>query len=998
MGQHPVSMEELIMIEEQGCRFRQYLVRRDHFLVIALVLIALLLSLSNVQAMIPQSKSELLQFVAAGHVLGFEEKGVYVASGNHMLKVEFAGAQGALPEAVGSHADGHGFGQSLHQVSYKKLWPGVDLVYEATSGGIMESTWHIAAGADPDQIRLRYNGPVAIEAGGDLKISYANGWMSESKPIAWQQIDGRRVPVQVAFRVVGSPGTGTTVGFALGQYSQTHPLMIDPVLGWNTFMGSADYDFANGIAVDDSGNVYVVGESYAWGTSPVNGHSGGNKRDVFVAMLNTFGVLQWHTFMGSSQESELASGIALDSDENVYLVGTSTYSWGTPVNAHAGGYETFVAKLDESGVLQWNTFMGSASGSDYGYGIVVDSSSNVYVTGSSPDTWGAPVTAHAGGSKSDAFVAKLNSAGVRQWNTFMGGAAADDSGRAIAKDTSDNIYVTGSSRATWGTPVNDYTGTWEDVFVAKLGGNGTLVWNTFMGSSDSDTGKAITVDSKGNVYVVGESSATWGTPLTAHSGGPRDAFAAKLNGSGVLQWHTFMGSADYNEGNGVAVDCMETLYVAGSSKGSWGTPWNGHAGDQEDAFVAKIDTNGEMLWNTFMGAGTDYGRAVAVDAGNVYVAGSSSATWGTPVSPHTGLSDALVFKLTATPPEEATGWVVSQISNSSNGGGEPVLSDTHVAWTRWVDTNNEVFLYNGISVSQFTNNSVNEQNLFASEKYIAWNWRDPVAGDDIFLYDGTTASQLTAAGYNYRPKIHGERMVWEVSGGIVLYDISSGSKRSLSGMDPWINGNWVSLTLRELGFDYAYVYDISTQTYQKLGIGRSTRVNDDYVAYHYYDGDNNQVMLHKRASSVTSQLTESGTSQMDINLDGNHLLWVRSSGDSRTLNDYLLFHDIATATTKVIATNVGMYDYVSMDGNLIVYAGYDGNDFEIFIYEIDSGITRQLTNNDYSDRDPRVRGQRIAWTQSDAKEDEVVMLATRSSASPWILFMPAILTGAAAGN
>jgi len=990
------------MIDQRGYAFQEHPVRRYLFFALVAFLFAVLTPPRIAQAMIPEAKGELLQFTTAGHVLGFERNGVYVASANHMLKVEFAGAQGVEPEAADSVANDDSRVQSLGMVSYKELWPGVDLVYEAAAGGIVESTWHIAAGADPEQIRLRYNAPLAIEASGDLKISYETGWMSESKPIAWQQIDGRRVPVQVAFRVVDPAGNEPTVTFKLGEYSLAHPLLIDPVLGWNTFLGASDYDFANGITVDDSGNVYVVGESDDWGTSPVNAHSGGDQRDVFVAKLNTFGVLQWHTFMGSSQEDESPKGIALDSNENVYVLGTSTYSWGTPVNAHSGGYEAFVAKLDDSGVMQWNTFMGSATGSDYGYGIAVDSNRNVYVTGTSPVTWGTPANAHAGGDKSDAFVAKLNDSGVRQWNTFMGGAAADDSGMAVAMDRSNNVYVTGYSRATWGTPVDEYTGVWEDVFVAKLlGADATLVWNTFMGSSDSDMGKAITVDNNGNIYVVGESSDTWGTPLNAHSGGPRDAFAAKVNSSGVLQWHTFMGSADYNEGNGVAVDCMDTIYVTGSSKGTWGSPWNAHAGDQEDAFVAKIDTNGALLWNTFMGAGTDYGRAIAVDSGNIYVAGSSDATWGTPVNPYTGLYDALVFKITANPPEEATGWAVTQISDSTNGGREPVLSDTHVAWTSWVDTNSEVFAYDGHSVTRLTNSSASEQNLFASDKYIAWNWRDSDAGDDIFLYDGSSVSQLTdTGGNNYRPKIDGERMVWEDSGGIVLYDILADTTQSLSGGDPWIYGNWVSLTLRELTLDYANVYDISTQAYQKLTLGRTTRVNNDYVTYLFYDGNSNQVMLNKRATDATSQLTESGTSQMTVSLDGNHMVWACDSGDNRTLNDYLLFHDIAAGTTKVIATNVGMYDIASMDGNLIVYSGYDGNDWEIFIYEIDSGVTKQLTNNDYSDKEPRVRGQRIVWSQTDDNEDMVVMLAAppSSSASPWILFMPAILTSALVGK
>jgi hypothetical protein len=351
--------------------------------------------------------------------------------------------------------------------------------------------------------------------------------------------------------------------------------------------------------------------------------------------------MPWNTFMGSSTISvDTGQGIAVDSSGNVYVMGVSNATWGSPINAYAGGQDAFVAKYDSSGTLLWNTFMGSTN-NDYGYGIAVDSSGNVYVTGYSGATWGSPINAFAG--TSEVFVAKLNSSGTRQWHTFMG-SASYDYGTSIAVDSSGNVYVTGNSTATWGSPINAFAGGY-DAFVAKLNSSGTLLWNTFMGSVGNDVGQGIAVDSSGNVYVTGYSSATWGSPIIAYAGSS-EAFVAKLNTNGTRLWNTFMGSTSYDYGYGIAVDSTGNVYVTGFSTATWGSPINAFAGDR-DVFVAKLNSSGTRLWNTFMGSvSEDDGYGIAVDSsGNVYVMGSSYATWGNPINAFAGGHDAFVAKL-----------------------------------------------------------------------------------------------------------------------------------------------------------------------------------------------------------------------------------------------------------------------------------------------------------------------------------------------------------------
>jgi hypothetical protein len=313
------------------------------------------------------------------------------------------------------------------------------------------------------------------------------------------------------------------VGFKAGSYDPRYPLVIDLVQTWNTFLGSST-GFCSGrdIAVDTSGNVYVTGESSATWGSPVRPFAGW--RDAFVAKLNNNGDLLWNTFLGGPTYADYGIGIAVDTSGNVYVAGYSNATWGSPVSPFAGSDDAFAAKLNNNGALQWNTFLGGSTKADLCFGLAVDTSGNVYLAGDSYATWGLPIRPYAGGA--DGFAAKLNNSGALQWNTFLGGSG-DDFGRDIAVDTSGNISVTGESSATWGSPVRPFAGV-RDAFAAKLNNSGALQLNTFLGGSGDDFGGGIAVDTSGNVYVTGTSYGTWGSPVRPFAGSC-DAFLAKID-------------------------------------------------------------------------------------------------------------------------------------------------------------------------------------------------------------------------------------------------------------------------------------------------------------------------------------------------------------------------------------------------------------------------------------------------------------------------------------
>ncbi len=180
--------------------------------------------------------------------------------------------------------------------------------------------------------------------------------------------------------------------------------------------------------------------------------------------------------MGASSSSDWVRNlwsdcIALDGSGNIYVTGYSEAGWGTPIRAFSGvGREdAFVAKLDNNGHRLWNTFLGSTDG-DLSDSIAVSKWGDVYVCGESYSTWGTPVDPKSNPSDFDVFVAKLNSSGALQWNTFMGSTQVDDS-HAIALYGSGSVYVAGCSKVNWGDPVNPIFGDgYYDFFVARMSG------------------------------------------------------------------------------------------------------------------------------------------------------------------------------------------------------------------------------------------------------------------------------------------------------------------------------------------------------------------------------------------------------------------------------------------------------------------------------------------------------------------------------------------------
>jgi hypothetical protein len=238
---------------------------------------------------------------------------------------------------------------------------------------------------------------------------------------------------------------------------------------WAAKMGGSGYEEGNGIAVDSGGNVYVTG---SYSSSPLILYNQGEStssgieltRDgnagKFIAKYNTSGNVLWAARMGGSN-SDVASGIAVDSGGNVYVTGYyyggtfTLYNEGESTSTgieldNVGDFDAFIAKYSTDGNVRWAARMGGDS-TDEGNGIAVDNGGNVYVTGRyQSDTFtlynqgestssGIELT---NGGGYDVFIAKYSRDGVVLWAAKMGGLGYEEV-NGIVVDSGGNVYVTG---------------------------------------------------------------------------------------------------------------------------------------------------------------------------------------------------------------------------------------------------------------------------------------------------------------------------------------------------------------------------------------------------------------------------------------------------------------------------------------------------------------------------------------------------------------------------
>jgi hypothetical protein len=376
-------------------------------------------------------------------------------------------------------------------VSLGEVWSGVEVKLKATQKTV-EKLFYVQPGADPSKIQVQVDGAKGLKLSkdGEMIIKTGLGDLKLSKPIAWQEKDGRKLPVEVSYKLIGK----NRYSFEVAKADPSLPVVIDPILQ-STYLGGSGKDEAYALAVHPkTGDVYVAG---ATNSTDFPGTSGGAQAsksrgyDAFVARLNSSltQILQSTYLGGSSGDYARALAIHPTTGE-VYVAGdtTSTDFPNTTGGAQASCssciilyLNTFVARLN-SGLTQilQSTYLGESSWDEGNALAIHPTTGEVYVAGRTrstdfPGIFGGAQTSYGGG-RSDAFVARLNSSLTQiLQSTYLGGSGKDGAYALAIHPTTGEVYVAGVTNSTnfprtsGGAQASNRGGT--DAFVARLTAN-----------------------------------------------------------------------------------------------------------------------------------------------------------------------------------------------------------------------------------------------------------------------------------------------------------------------------------------------------------------------------------------------------------------------------------------------------------------------------------------------------------------------------------------------
>jgi hypothetical protein len=556
---------------------------------------------------------------------------------------------------------------TFRQVRYKGLYPGIDLLYYGSQSRV-EHDFIVAAGANPNLIQFAVKGAdgLKVNSDGDLVLAKGKDEICFKAPRAYQEFNGMRRPVKVAYLLPDS----THFSFRIGQHDQRLPLVIDPVLVYSTLLGGSMDDVAVAIQTDTSGNSYVAGYTDSVDFPGISGNSAPSGMNAFVAKLDASGSnLIYADYIGGTGD-DYAFAMATDMSGHVFITGNTGSTDFPIVNPYqaqnTGGEAAFVTEICPDGSsLLYSTYVGG-SASSQGNAIGLDGAGDIYIGGSTyavdfptVNAYGATVSPNQNGQYGQyGFVSKFSADGSSLiYSTYLAGntnlpqscqlgtcwPSPYNSVSAIAVSGNGDAYVAGGTN-TYNFPVTDgaYQATnstsWnQDVgFICKFAPSGTNDYCTYYGALPGTYNylypSAIAVDSTGSLYLAGWAS-PWNIPITTpnicgpQNGNCDPGFITKFDSTGAtVLYSTYLSSGIFSIPWSLFVDESGDAYVSSSAQTGWISlvdPIESYAGGR-DLYVQEIDpTGGTVIFDTFIGGSADdYPGGITVDAtGNIYLAG-----------------------------------------------------------------------------------------------------------------------------------------------------------------------------------------------------------------------------------------------------------------------------------------------------------------------------------------------------------------------------------------
>ena len=473
------------------------------------------------------------------------------------------------------------------KVEYEQIYPGISLDFYG-NGHALEHDFTVEPGADPSKIAFQFGAAqkLKISTQGDLEIRLADTTLTLQKPVAYQNLASGRKDVDAGF-LLADDGT---VRFRLGNYDLGAPLVIDPVFVFSTYFSTAT---TTAVTTDASGNIYITGSTNSTSLPVLNAFDPQmiGSQDAFVTKLDPTGAnLIYSTYLGSSSYTDMATAIAVDSNGDAIVVGNtleSDFPHAGSVSVVNCGYTNscaFVASLSANGSQLNYAGQFAAYATMSSNSLALDASGNAYFTGTT-DSSSFPVTPGTLSPTvldypySSLFVMKVDPTGKVVYSTILPGNAPQESigssnnsfaPAGIAVDASGQATIAGIAGpglpTTAGVVQQTMTNTLVSTagFLLQLNATASAV-NFASYLPGTDQVQALTVDPKGNLYVLGKTGET-NLPVTASSykQTPENGFVMELSpGATSVLAATYFSPFSPNYPAAIALNSSNDLFVGG---------------------------------------------------------------------------------------------------------------------------------------------------------------------------------------------------------------------------------------------------------------------------------------------------------------------------------------------------------------------------------------------------------------------------------------------------
>lgn len=404
-------------------------------------------------------------------------------------------------------------------------------------------------------------------------------------------------------------------------------------------LGGAKNESAQAVTKTNDGGYAILGHTQSMDgdvTTKLN-----ESYDYWLLKFNASDELEWQKTYGGS-EDDRGADLIQTSDGGYAVIGKSKSSDGD-VSENSGYEDFWITKLDASGSISWEYAYGFA-GSDTPYSIIQTNDNGYLLTGvldvsasnGQGDRRSNTARRHAGG---DYWVIKLNANGLKQWSNYYGGTFTDTAYDAI--QTEDNGYmIVGASDSTDVDISNNHGG--YDFWVINISNTGELIWEKSFGGNETDEARAISKTSDGNYLVVGDTRSDEFD--VSKNNGAADLWMIKITPEGTLLWEKTLGGTNFDVGRSVLKTQDDGFLISGSSRSNDGNLTSNSG--QNDAWVLKIDSSGDIDWQqTIGGSEIDFFYdAVELNDQTIVAVGESSSS-DENILGNKGFTDLLILKL-----------------------------------------------------------------------------------------------------------------------------------------------------------------------------------------------------------------------------------------------------------------------------------------------------------------------------------------------------------------